>query len=253
MKLLMRRRVLLAMLCLTLSAASSGAEHLTAVTEEFRPLNYTDNGVVRGYTVDIVRELLARAKIDYSLGSYPWARAYQMAQRQPDVLIFSIVRTPEREKLFQWIAPVAKRHVYIYKMARRRDIQLASPADLFKYMIASDRDDVSEAQLEALGLKTGKNIELSNQDSTSLQKLLIGRVDLMVATESSMQELCERQGIPYGDLARTILLPGGTDYYIAASLNTAPQTVDLLREEFRKMRKSDFLRKVAEKYNMPQP
>src|SRR5471032_1633043 len=155
MKSSMRRR-LLAILLLTLSAASTGAEHMTAVTEEFRPLNYTENGVVRGYTTDIARELLARAHIGYRLASYPWARAYQMAQRQPDVLIFSIVRTPEREKLFRWIAPVAKRRVYIYKLAKRRDIDLHSPADLFKYMIASDRDDVSSAQLEGLGLKTGK-------------------------------------------------------------------------------------------------
>src|ERR1700761_8052778 len=114
MNLSMRRRILLATLLLTLSATSSGTEHLTAVTEEFRPMNYTENGELRGYTVDIVRELLARANIGYSLASYPWARTYQMAQRQPDVLIFSIVRTPEREKQFRWIAPVAKRRVYIY-------------------------------------------------------------------------------------------------------------------------------------------
>jgi hypothetical protein len=66
-----------------------------------------------------------------------------------------------------------------------------------------------------------------------------------------MQELCADHGIAYSNLARTILLPGGSDYYIAASLNTAPQTVDLLREEFRKMRKSDFMKKLAEKYNVP--
>jgi len=252
MKSSMRRR-LLAILLLTLSAASTGAEHMTAVTEEFRPMNYTENGVVRGYTADIARELLARANIDYSLASYPWARAYQMAQHQPDVLIFSIVRTPEREKLFQWVAPVAKRRVYIFKLAKRSDIQLHSPADLFKYMIASDRDDVSSAQLEGLGLKTGKNIELSNQDFTSLQKLLIGRVDLMVGTESFMRELCANHGIAYSVLTRTILVPGGTDYYIAASLNTAPQTIDRLREEFRKLRKTDFLKKLAEKYNLPAP
>jgi len=249
----MRRRVLLAILFLALSATSSGAAHMTAVTEEFRPMNYTENGELRGYTVDIVRELLARANIGYSLASYPWARAYQMAQRQPDVLIFSIVRTPEREKQFRWIAPVAKRRVYIYKLANRRDIQLRSPSDLFKYMIASDRDDASSAQLEALGLKTGANIELSNQDFTSLQKLLIGRVDLMVGTELFMQELCADHGIAYSKLTRTILLPGGSDYYIAASLNTAPQTVDLLRAQFSAMRKSDFLKKVAEKYNIPAP
>jgi len=253
MKLSLRRSVLLAMLCLSLPAASSGAAHMTAVTEEFRPMNYTENGVVRGYTTDIARELLERAHIGYSLASYPWARAYQMAQRQPDVLIFSIVRTPEREKLFQWIAPVAKRRAYIYKLATRGDIELRSPDDLFKYVTASDRDDASSSQLEALGLKTGKNIELSNQDFTSLQKLLVGRVDLMVGTESFMRELCANHGIAYSRLTRTIMVPGGADYYIAASLDTAPQTVDLLREEFTKLRKTDFLKKLAEKYKVAAP
>src|SRR5471030_1852030 len=148
MKSSLRLGVLFAMLCSPLPAAASGVAQMTAVTEEFRPMNYTENGVVRGYTSDIARTLLERAHIGYSLASYPWARAYQMAHRQPDVLIFSIVRTPEREKLFQWIAPVAKRRAYIYKLATRGDIELRSPDDLFKYVTASDRDDASSSQLE---------------------------------------------------------------------------------------------------------
>lgn len=253
MKSSLRLGVLFALLYLCPPAAASGGAQMTAVTEEFRPMNYTENGVVRGYTADIARELLERAHIGYTLTSYPWARAYQMAQRQPDVLIFSIVRTPEREKRFQWIAPVAKRRAYVYKLAKRGDIELRSPDDLFKYVTATDRDDASASQLEALGLKAGKNIELSNQDYTSLQKLLVGRVDLMVGTESFMRELCADHGVEYGRLERTIVVPGGADYYIAASLETAPQTVDLLREEFRKLRKTDFLKKLAEKYKMPAP
>jgi len=247
-----RRAAVLAMLALALPAATS-ADRLTVVTEEFYPLNYTENGKLHGYAVDIAETLLARTHIAYDMTAYPWARAYQMAQRQPNVLIFSIVRTPKREKQFHWIAAISKRQVYLFKLAQRHDIKLQSMNDLFRYTIASNRDDVAQEQLEALGLTTGKHIDLSNRDASSLQKLVLGRVDLMVGTEAAMQGLCRDNGVDYGALERTLMLSDERGYYIAASIGTPAHTVDALRDEFGKLQKTNFLKKAADKYGVQLP
>lgn len=247
-----RRRSLLSLLGLLAlypaALPALGAAPLTVVTEEFPPFNYTRDGKLAGYAVEIVQALLAQAGVDYSMASYPWERAYRMAQLKPNVLIFSIVRTPRREALFQWIAPVARRKVYLYKLAKRHDVQLQSLNDLRRYRVAVNRSDVAQTQLQALGLELGRQIDLSSQDVTNIRKLAIGRADFIVATEFSIVALCAGAGVPFELLERTLMLPGDSDYYIAASLGTPPATVERLRAAFRKLQHAPALRRIDEKY-----
>ena len=37
----------------------------------------------------------------------PWAQGYTMAQRQPNVALYSTTRTESRENLFKWVGPLA--------------------------------------------------------------------------------------------------------------------------------------------------
>lgn len=222
------------------------AAPLTVVTEEFPPYSYADAGKLAGYSVEVVRRALDGAGFDHSMTLYPWARAYHMGLSQPNVLIFSIVRTPERERQFQWIAQLAKRSVYLYKLAKRRDIRVATVADLRRYRIAANRGDIVEEQLHQLGMES----DLSDQDQTSLRKLIAGRVDLMVASEASIKGVCAGAGISCSVLERTMPMPGLTDYYVAASLGTPAETVRLLRAAFARVKDSPLIDRLAEKYGV---
>lgn len=219
---------------------------LTVVTEEFPPYNYAVGDKLEGYATEVVQAALQRSKIAYSIHSYPWARAFQMASSQPDVLIYSIVRTPERERQFYWIAPLAPRNVYLYKLASRRDIRVKTLADLRPYRIAANRGDAVEDQLRQLDLTA----DLGPLDETSLRKLLAGRVDLMVSSELVLKGICEQAKVSCAQLERTMIMPGMGDYYVAASLGTPSATVRALRAEFGKLRNSDFLQRTAEKYGV---
>jgi polar amino acid transport system substrate-binding protein len=214
------------------------------VTEDFPPYSYAQGGRLTGYSVDVVRAALDGAGLDYSMKIYPWARAYQMGLAQPNVLIFSIVRTPEREGQFQWIAQIARRNTYLYKLASRHDIHVGSVAELRKYHVAANRGDIVEEELRELGVTA----DLSNQDQTSLRKLMAGRVDLMVASEASLKGVCASAGVPRALLERTMAMPGLTDYYVAASLGTPAATVRRLRAEFDKVKPR--MERLAEKYGV---
>ena len=237
-------RFLCAMAALGLALRAAAAPALTVVTEDFAPYSYQQDGKISGYATDVVRELLARARLDYDLGMYPWARAYLIAKSRPNVLIYSIVRTPEREAQFQWIAQLAPRSVYVYKLAARSDIQLKSVADLRAYRIGANRGDIVEEQLRLLGLQA----DLAAQDEFSLRKLLAGRVDVMVASEPMIKPLCASLGVPLSTLERTMVIPGVSSYYLAASKGTPAATVRLLRAEFDKLKNTDFLQRTAANY-----
>ncbi|WP_167761407.1 substrate-binding periplasmic protein [Duganella callida] len=219
---------------------------LTVVTEDFAPYSYVECGRITGYSTELVETSLRRTKAGYSIHIYPWARAFRMARSQPNVLIFSVVRTPEREHQLQWIAPIAPRSVYVYKLAARRDVQVRALADLGRYRVAATRGDVVEEQLHALGLEA----DLATLDESNLRKMVAGRVDLMVASELSMKAICHNAHVSCGLLERTIAMPGVGEYYVAASLGTPAATVRALRDEFAKMKASSFMQQTADKYGL---
>ncbi|MYM68050.1 transporter substrate-binding domain-containing protein [Pseudoduganella sp. FT55W] len=231
---------------LSLSAHATAAPAVTLVTEEFAPYSYADHGKVRGYSTELVEAALEQAGIDYGVRIYPWARAFLMARTQPNVLIYSIVRTPTREAQFQWIAPIAPRSVYFYKRKSRQDILLRSVEDLRRYRVGANRGDVVEEQLRQLGLVA----ELSAQNEFNLRKLVVGRLDLMVATDLSLRDLCARTQIRCDELERTMPLPGMGDYYVAASLRTPAATVEALRTELDKLKSSGEAQRLADKYGL---
>jgi polar amino acid transport system substrate-binding protein len=239
-------RLLLGIAGLALAGCAFAAGPLTVVTEDFPPYSYARGGKLAGYSVDVARAALDGAGLVYSMNIYPWARAYQMGRAQPNVLIFSIVRTPEREKQFQWIAQIAKRSVYLYKLAARRDVSVDTVADMRRYRIAANRGDIVEEQLHQLGL----DADLSRDDQTSMKKLLMGRVDLMVASEASIKGVCAGVGISCTLLERTMPMPGLTDYYVAASLGTPADTVRQLRAGFARIKDSPLIDRLAEKYGV---
>lgn len=245
------QRLFLLVLLACCAPMSFGAERMLAVTEEFPPFNYTENGKLTGFGVELAQAVLEGAGLDYAMASYPWARAYEMAQQQSNVLIFTLTRTPEREKLFHWIAPLTKRKVYLYKLASRTDIKVVTMQDLWRYSIATNRGDVVYKQLKALGLEEGQNIDLSDSDLANVRKLAAARVDLIAETELSMRAMAANAGLPMEKVERTIMLPGDYEYYIAASLKTSAPTVRALRAGYQKAKDAGFIKRIADKFSNP--
>ena len=231
-------------------ALAVAAPRLMLVTEEFEPFNYIEQGKLTGYSVELARTLVERAGIAYSIAAYPWARAYRMAQQLPNVLIFSLARTPEREKQFQWIAPLARRQVYLYQLSKRNDIAVRSLADLPRYSTSVNRDDIAHTQLAAMGLAQKGRLDLTNNALSGMNKLLVGRVDLIVGNPFSIRSLCASAGVPETAVKRTILLSDDSDYYVAASLDTPAATVERLREQYRQLRGTSYLHQLAARYHV---
>lgn len=114
---------------LCLSCFSSVAkDSLRIVTEEWPPYNYTnDNGKVVGAATAKVRWILEQADIDYTLESYPWARAIDLASSKKNVAIFSVYRTQVREPQFKWVCPlISPVPTFIFKLKARTDLNVVT-------------------------------------------------------------------------------------------------------------------------------
>lgn len=89
---------------------------LLIITEEFWPYNYRDeSGAVAGQSTEVVRAILARLNQTAGIEVMPWNEGYERALSNPDVALYSIARTAQREALFSWVGPIESSDMVLYK------------------------------------------------------------------------------------------------------------------------------------------
>lgn len=206
------------------------SETLKVLTEEFPPYNYTENGNITGFSTAVVRAVLKEARLQGEFQSLPWARAYEMAQTGESVLIYSIARNPQREKLFKWVGVIAPTQYYLFSLPQRKlhfeRLEQAKP-----FQIATVNEDIGEQFLITRGFVKGQNLQSSVKYELNYEKLKRGRVDLWIMPELVAVYLARQAGdAPANTLARSYAITelGNDGYYMAFSANTPDALVERL-------------------------
>lgn len=220
-------------------------EKITVVTEDYAPFNYVEDGVVKGIGTEVVKEILKRAKIDYSLKAYPWARAYKMAQEKENTLIYSMGRSKERESMFKWVAQVIPFDVYLFSLKSNTKVNIASIDDAKKYKIGGVKNDVRAQYLEKHGCK----IDYANSDVFNIKKLYAKRVDLVAFDLIGGAYQVKQGGYDFSKLKRAFYLKDvSSGLYMAFSKKTSDKIVNKCKKAFDSMVKDGTYKKIKEKY-----
>lgn len=190
-------------------------------TEELPPLNFTENGEIRGLSVAMVREIQRRLGKSYPIRMVPWARGYDALEERPNVALFAIARSGEREDLFQWAGPLTNLAFVFYKRAdsplELEDLEAARQLDA----IATYRDDVREQFLIERGFT---NLDSSTKLISGARKLLEGRVDVWLDSNLSAPSVMRQLGRSPAAIERALVIHS-EPIYIAFSAQTSPAIV----------------------------
>ncbi|MFL6534341.1 MAG: substrate-binding periplasmic protein, partial [Pseudomonas sp.] len=186
-----------------------------------------------------------------SIQPMPWARAYELALNESNVLIYSIVRTPERESLFQWIGAIAPTKWYIYSLADR-PVKLNSLADAHGHQIATVNQDVGEQYLVSKGFRIGEELQSSTKYEHNYRKLKVDHVELWISNELNALYLTRQNGEdPDKVLIQSLPLPelSSTDgLNMAFSRKTPSQTVEKFRAGLETIRRNGVYDAIARKW-----
>jgi len=133
---------------------SIGLAQITYLTEEFAPINYMEGGNLTGIAIDILEAVFRdtgvnRTRADVHL--VPLTNGLQAAERDNSTVLFSLVRTPEREAFFSWAGPFAQTAFVLFAPVSR-NITISSPADLNRYRIGVVKDTVETSLLISQGV-----------------------------------------------------------------------------------------------------
>lgn len=224
--------IVLATLCLNGTVAAAQTIH---VVTETTPYTYLRDGQVEGPATEVVKRTLQLAGIDeYSLHVYPWARAYDLALREPGVLIFLIARTSAREERFHWAGEIMKIDYHLYRLRERSEIVVNTLDDASHYVIGVMRDDVRQQYLQDKGFT---RLVVSGNWIDNFRKLLSRQVDLVPLTEDDAKRLCIETATECSELQRVLTLDeASTGLYMAWSLQTPDDIVARSRTAFDTLR-----------------
>lgn len=221
-------------LLFALFCGSSPAQTVKGVTEE-TSFSYLQNGKVTGPASEVVEATLKRAGLnDYRLALYPWARAYDMAQQEPNVLIYLIARTTAREAMFKWTGEVMRMEYPVYKLRERKDIVVPDLQAAKNYSVGVMRDDVRHEYLKAQGFT---KLVVSAQNADNFKKLLNQQVQLVPMPERDAIQLCEDAKVDFARLEQVFTLDAlTTGLYMAYSPSTPDDIVARTRTAFNSLK-----------------
>lgn len=262
-KMLCLRRFQAAMRCglaaLALVGAHAGAQPLRLVTEEWPPFNYQEQGQARGLGVEMAQALLTEAGLAVPrVEFFPWNRAYAMALHEPQVLLFTVSRTAQREPLFHWIARIAPRELWLYRLASRNDIALTQLDQAKAYRLGvGPLEDSSTQGLVERGFVPGAqldSVQSADPDATNLQKLLAGRFDLMVGNPLSVAYAMQKLHVPEDSVVPAYKwVMEGQGYWLALNSKSDPALVQTLQQAAKRLEQHGSLRALREQFLRPGP
>ena len=198
---------------------------ITVVTEDLWPLNYLQDGELKGKSANVVLSALEKSGLSYQLEVLPWPRAFKIATEQPNTVIFSIVRTKKREQQFHWLAQISTSDdIHIMTLSNSELSKENTKEQLLNYPIAVQTKSVSYYYLRYLGFKNIRQVRSVKQ---GILMLLNARVDLIVGRKSGMLKILIQLG-PLTPKLKTVLISDVMSSYIAASLGTDPEIIEKL-------------------------
>ena len=217
---------------------------LKLVTEDYPPLTYAVGDSVMGFGAEVVKAIQAEVKSSDKIKIMDWSTAYNTALNEPNVIIFTMEKTPERDTSFYWVGPLGKNKTYLYAKADTTLVIRSLEEAKFLKTIATTTDWFSEKYLQ----KNGFTNLISNYKPTDAVKLIMsGDADAAVFTDLTVNQIVRQAGYEPGALVPVFELLD-TDFYIGISKLTDKKIVDKWTKAFEKIKQEGTLTRLQNKF-----
>ncbi|WP_298186911.1 transporter substrate-binding domain-containing protein [uncultured Pseudomonas sp.] len=223
---------------------SALAVELRLYTEEYRPLSYIENGKLTGMAVEVAEMLIQRTGQDTRIKLEPWTRGYYRVQHEANSGLFAMVRTPEREALFQWVGPIAQGRTSVY--ARRGaglTIHRLKDVERFSTLVVP-KQWYSYEYLRGQGLKNLYGVPTPQH---MVKMFKHGRIELLVASNLVLDDMLAQQGMRRDEVELQYTFMDNNSY-IGFSKRTDPALVQRWQQALEQLNRDGSLQRVHQRW-----
>ncbi len=231
--------------------AADNDTKITMMTEVYPPYNMQVDGRLEGISVDILEGILkiletGQTRDDVILTN--WSRAYSMAVKKKNHMVFSTTRTALRDSLFKWVGPIIKTTISVIA-PKEKAIVINTLSDLNQYRIGTVLKDVGEQILFASGIdkKQIHSIGGKNAIDLSFKKMENNRIDMFAYEVNVARYEAKRKGYNMADFEVVYTLKEGELYY-AFNRGTDDEIIAQWQSALDTLKANGFYNKILDKY-----
>jgi polar amino acid transport system substrate-binding protein len=230
-------------LCISASLCAFAREsieiNLLAVANNNRLLQYYENGESKGPSIDILQAILKEAQLDAKIEFMPWVRAFATASNNPNTLILSMIKTPERQDDFHWLIKVSNLTRVFISLTSKPENYVDNMKHAKQKLIAIVKDSAGYNELTSHGFSEQKNLYVVPEGKLEVTLLENGRVDLVYGDPVNIKNVLNKR--EKSDVAISYKEIGPENQrssYIAISKTTDIKIVNRLQHAARKFEKT---------------
>ena len=231
--------------------AGDNAAKITMLTEVGPPYNMEVDGRLQGIAVDILEAMLAildtgQTREDFILTN--WSRAYSMAEKRKNHMVFSTTRTEKRESLFKWVGPIATTTIGIIA-PKDKNIVIDKLSDLNQFRVGTVLKDIGEQILLESGIEKKQLSAVSggNAIDLSFKKMENDRIDLFAYEVNVAIYAAKLKGHNVDNFEVIYTLKEGELYY-AFNNATDDRIIGQWQNALDTIKESELYQKIIERY-----
>ncbi|WP_247687357.1 substrate-binding periplasmic protein [Pseudoalteromonas luteoviolacea] len=178
-----------------LIVTSAQAKVIRFVAEDLPPYHYlNEQGKPDGVLVDIAKELQLHSGLDAKIEILPMARAHHELQTKFDVVMLAWLKTPRREKHFQFLGSMCQSSASLIGL-KSNVVQLSQLDDAKRLRTSTIRGYYSEQYLKEAGFSEEHDLVLVSHYKSMWQMLYKGRTDLILTNTRTLKRELDELGL----------------------------------------------------------
>jgi len=222
------------------AVATQDVAQLRLITEPWSPVSYEDDGIAKGFAVELVNQLQASMGSGYPVEVLPWARGFSIASSTPNVMLFATSVDEDRRKQFDFVGPILTSKISLY--TRTEDIIEINSIEEVKRagLVGAYRGSLGEGVLRRAGVD---QLLIASFPQQNAKQLMRGRVRFWCQADVAVNSLLSEIGIK-PERVKPVFVVSEIDLYLAFSAGTDESVITLWSEALIKYKDSGLYRKL---------
>lgn len=242
-------KYILMIFAFNLNVTSLEGKELVVMTECDQPckLRELDN-FPDSLPTSIVLEMFKITQDTPQILVMPWARAYDNALTDKNVLIYSIARTEKREKLFKWIGDILIERYFVWSLRSPNQNSVALSQNFKNQSFATYRGSNEFDYVSQMPDIKLYSVVYPNQ---RIQMILANRVDYFIENEQTLKESCLQMNIDCERFQKVTEIKSlSTPLSIAINKNSDSELIKQYQTAFSSLLSSGKLKQLIDKWTI---